>query len=105
MFTVEDASVKTFIIREQVSTPTAQSNEVLSTIGGRASSVPASQFWETYSKLAPGHFYSHDLLQTRADLLRGGICPQVQLSGIGIQGHYATTIVQFTIFLKKLTFA
>ena len=57
---------------------------MLSTIGRRASSVPAKQFWETYSKLAPGHFYSHDLLKTRADLLREGICPQVQLSGLGI---------------------
>ena len=61
MFTVDDAGVKRAIAREQVSTPTAQSNEVLATIGRGANTTPASTFRETYSKLAPGYFYSQDL--------------------------------------------
>ena len=43
------------IAREQVATPSAQPNEVLATLGRRANSTPASQFWETYSKVAPGN--------------------------------------------------
>ena len=74
-FTVDDDGVKRTIAKEQISTPTTQSSEVLATIGRRANSMPASQYWETYSKLAPGHFYSHDLVGVRADLLREGICP------------------------------
>ncbi len=83
-YCVNDSGVKRAIVREQVSTPIAQSNTVLATIGRRASSVPASPFWETFSTLGPGHFYSNDLAGVRADLLREGVCPQVRLSGMGM---------------------
>lgn len=84
MYTVGDSGVKGAIVCEQLLTPTAQSSEVLATIGRRANSTPVSQYWETYSKIAPGHFYSHDLVGVRADMLREGICPQVRLSGVGV---------------------
>ena len=83
-YCVDDCGVKRAIVREQVSTPTAQSNEVQATIGRRANSGPASQYWDSYSKLAPGHFYTSDLVGVRPDLLREGICPQVRLSGMGM---------------------
>ena len=72
-------------MKEPVSEPRSQDQEVLATIGRRANFTPASQYWDTYSKLAPGHFKADDLilLQIRADLLREGICPQVTLSGVG----------------------
>ena len=82
-FCVGDPATAKSIAREQVSAPTAQPNEVLATIGRRVNTMPASQYWETYSKLAPGHFQAPDLLKVRAALLREGICPQVRLSGTG----------------------
>ena len=82
-YTVEDSTVKRAIMKEPVSEPRSQDQEVLATIGRRANSTPASQYWDTYSKLAPGHFKADDLLQVRADLLREGISPQVRLSGVG----------------------
>ena len=83
-YCVGDSGVKRSIVCKKVAALAAQSNEVLSTIGRRANSAPASQYWETYSKIAPGHFYSHALMGVRAYLLRERSCPQVRLSGKGL---------------------
>ncbi len=82
-FAVGDPATARAIAREPLSSPTAQANEVLATIGRRANTMPASQYWETYSKLAPGHFYSNDLVGVRAELLREGICPTSEAVGCG----------------------
>jgi hypothetical protein len=87
MFTVDDPSAKRAIMKESCATPQSLScveKDILANIGRRVNSTPASQYWEVYIKLGPGHFYSNDLLQIRADLLRQGICPQVRLSGTGV---------------------
>ncbi len=69
-YCVEDPATKRAIMKEPQSEPQSQKKEVLATIGRRTNSTPASQYWDTYIKLAPGHFYSNNLLQVRADLLR-----------------------------------
>ena len=84
MFTVENETIRRAIAREQISTPKAPKTEILASIGRKANSTPASQYWQTYSKLAPGHFKTNDITAVRADMLREGICPQVRLSGTGL---------------------
>jgi hypothetical protein len=84
MFTVDDPTIRRAITREQTSIPKAPKTEVLATIGKKANSTPASQYWQTYSKLKPGHFKTNDLMAVRAEMLRDGICPQVRLSGTGM---------------------
>ena len=69
--------------REKPNSLESGNKEVLGNIGRRTNCTPASQYWDTYTDLCPGHFYSNDLLKGRADLLREGICPQVRLSGTG----------------------
>ena len=83
-YAVGDAASKRVMAREPLSAPRSQDKEVLATIGRRGNSMPASQYWDTYTKLSPGYFYSSDLLQVKADGLREGICPQVLLSGTGV---------------------
>ena len=83
-FTVADAAVKKAIIKERIGEAKADDHEVLATIARRTNVTPASQYWETYTKLQPGHFSSSDLMQIRADLLRDGICPRLKLSGTGV---------------------
>ena len=84
MFTGDDPTVMRAIVREQISTPQAPKTEILATIGKKTNSTPASQYWNTFTKLAPGHFETNDLMAIRADMLREGICPQIRLSGTGI---------------------
>ena len=84
MFTVDDPTVRRAIARAQTSTPTTPKTEILATIGKKANSTPASQYWSTLTKLAPGHFKTTNLMAIRADMLREGICPQVRLSGTGL---------------------
>ena len=62
-------------------TPQAIEKEVLASIGKPVPSTPASQYWQTFTKLAPGHFKTNDLTAVRAELLRDGFCPQVIRSG------------------------
>ena len=83
-YTVGDATAKRAIVKEPVSKLKSQDKEIVATIGRRVDSTPASQYWDTYTELKPGHFYSGDLLQVRAELLREGVCPQVRLSGTGM---------------------
>ena len=83
-YVVGDPAVTRIISRESVSTPTIPSSEIVATIGHRISSIPPSQYWSTFSKIAPGHFKCDDVIQIRAELLSEGICPQVKLSGTGI---------------------
>ena len=49
----------------------------------RNSTTPSSQFWDTYTTLQAGSFYSAELLKVRGDLLRNHICPHVMLNGCG----------------------
>ena len=84
MFTVDDPIVRRAIAREQTSTPRAPKTDVLASIGKRTNSTPASQYWSTFTKLAPGRVKTNDITTVRAELLRDGICPQVLLSGTGI---------------------
>ena len=82
-FCVGDPATTRAIAKEKVSAPTARPHEVLATIGRRANTTPASQYWESYTKLAPGHFQAPNFLAVRVALLEEGICPQVKLSGTG----------------------
>ena len=84
MFTVDDPTIRRAIAREPTSTPKAPKTDILASIGKKANSTPASQYWQTYSKLAPGHFKTNDITAARANMLREGISPQVMLSGTGI---------------------
>ena len=84
MFTADDPTIRRAIAREPTSTPKAPKTDILASIGKQANSTPTSQYWQTYSKLAPGHFKTNDLMAIRADMLREGISPQVRLSGTGI---------------------
>ena len=93
------------IARESISTPTTQSSEVVASIGRRANSTPSCIYWETFVELKPGHFYAHNLLEVRANLLREGICPEIRLSGSGQTKALRSTSVLFTRCQTRPTFA
>ena len=82
-YTVADTSIKRTIVREPISEPSKAEEYILAKIGRKNNSTPASQYWDKYSKLEPGHFYANDLSTVRGHLLRNHVCPQVMLSGLG----------------------
>ena len=44
---------------------------------------PSSEWADWAGKIAPGHFFADDLAQVRLQLHVEGVCPKVQLSGVG----------------------
>ena len=82
-FTVSDVAVKRSIVREPTTEPSPQEKCLLGKIGRMNNTAPASQYWDTYSILKPGHFKSSDLMAIRGALLREHVCPQVVLGGMG----------------------
>ena len=57
---------------------------LLARIGRKNNLMPASQYWDTFTRLHPGHYYATDLNEVRGKLLREHICPKVLLSGMGV---------------------
>ena len=84
MFTVDDPTVRRALARAQTSTPRVPKTDIWANIGKRVNSTPASKYWSTFTKLAPGHFKSDDMMAVRTEMLRDGTCPHVTLSGTGI---------------------
>ena len=81
-FFLTDAA-KRAAAKQIVEAPKAKSQEVMASISRRATSTPGAVFWELYTVLKPGHFYSGKLAEVRADFHREGMCPKVRLSGTG----------------------
>jgi hypothetical protein len=46
---------------------------------------PASEWHEWTGEVKPGHYYAEDIPSVRLDLHGQGVCPTVQLSGVGTQ--------------------
>ena len=96
-YTISDASVKRSIVKEPVVELTKKPDTcLLAKIGRRTNPTPASQYWDTFSKLQPGHYYSSDLNEVRGDLLREHVCPKVLLSGMGVIKGLITTVMYTT---------
>ena len=66
-----------------MSDPEIKSPILVASIGKRANNSPSVNFWQQYLKIAPGHFFTGDILKVRSELLQQGICPKVVLSGTG----------------------
>ena len=57
--------------------------DIVAGLKRKPTDLPASQYWDPFTKLQCGHFKSTDLQTTRRKLLNLGISPKVSLNGVG----------------------
>ena len=57
--------------------------DVVAGLKRKPTDLPASQYWDPFTKLQCGHFKSTDLQTIRRELLEKGINPKVSLNGVG----------------------
>ena len=83
-FFVDDPQTKSVIAKMSTIRPRMRKSVVLKVLT-KNSDPPASEWAEWSGEIAPGHYYADDLPSVRLDLHSRGLCPLVQLSGIGTQ--------------------
>ena len=88
------AAAKRATAKQAIEAPKAQSQEVVASISRRAATTPGAVFWELYTGLKPGHFYSGKLAEVRADFHKERVCvPRCDCPGLDRSSNWSGTTV------------
>jgi len=82
-FFASDPHTKSTIAKMKTSKPQVRPDIVLA-VQAKSDAPPAKEWAEYEHGCSPGHYYADDLAQVRLELHARGICPRVQLSGVGV---------------------